>query len=1158
MSRNVALEKVYDPRAVEPEMYALWEARGAFAAEPDERGPEQRFVIVIPPPNVTGALHLGHAINNTLQDILIRWHRMRGENTLWLPGVDHAGIATQAVVEKRLREEEGLTRHQLGRERLVERIWAWKDQYQKRIIQQLKLIGCSCDWQRTRFTLDDGLARAVRTTFYRLFKDGLIYRGKRLVNWDSQLQTAVADDEVYRETIKGHFWHIKYPVIDPQAGEPTHVHVATTRPETMLGDTAVAVHPDPEGFLNKREAELGEKRATASGKEIREIDLQLKALAERRETHLPLLRQLRDMAAAGRQVRLPLMERAIPVILDEWADPTKGSGCVKITPAHDPNDYEVGRRHGLAMVNALTPDGKVSPIVEPDGSANPHSDKYAGLEFTGAGRQKVVADLEAAGLLEKVEDHEMEVGHSDRSKKMIEPYLSDQWFLGMGDRPGGVTLGDGTRASGLAQAAMDAVLDGRVKVFPDRYAKTYLDWLGEKREWCISRQLWWGHRIPVWSREMQLSELLKPKDSNMGCLIDIWHGTVIRVEEVDGPGAWQFVEDNGDCSETGWSALRTALNSGDRRVRVVICPHVEVRPSLRQRQACADDANARGLEKIDRNGTATRGGFTADDFGYDARLADRVERYAEDAGFVQDPDVLDTWFSSQLWPFSTMGWPEDTADAGYYYPGSVLITSRDIITLWVARMVLSGLYCTGKVPFEHVYIHAKILDGRGEGMSKSKGNGVDPLDIVEVYGGDALRYALAEMTTETQDVRMPVEYRCPHCEGLTAQTAANMHAKTLKCQPCGKTFATQWADAPTMAEHGRALMVSDRFEVGRNFCNKLWNAARFAYLNLEGTECRTLKLAELPPEDRWILARLHRVIVEAQQALKEYRYSASIRCLREFFWDALCDWYIELTKPRLTGGQQGAEAKQVLAFCLDQILRLLHPFLPFITERLWGQLDVLAPRRGLPGLAELGARIDSPTSKEVGHPAKEAGHPGKPAGHTERLLIRAAFPPAEGWPALDDPAILDVFADIQAVTRGVREMRNAYKVSPKQAVQVTVKAPADHAASLERHAHIIQELANAGDLQVVAEVKRPPNAAAAVIGGLHIYVHDISDDTAERARVAKELAELAKLIPGKQNKLANENFVKNADPQVVQGERERLAELLSRKQALEAGLAELG
>ena len=1134
MSRNVALEKVYDPRAVEREMYDLWEARGAFAAEPDERGPEQRFVIVIPPPNVTGALHLGHAINNTLQDILIRWHRMRGENTLWLPGVDHAGIATQAVVEKRLREEEGLTRHQLGRERLVERIWAWKDQYQKRIIQQLKLIGCSCDWQRTRFTLDDGLARAVRTTFYRLFKDGLIYRGKRLVNWDSQLQTAVADDEVYRETIKGHFWHIKYPVIDPQAGEPTHVHVATTRPETMLGDTAVAVHPDPERFLDKREAELGEKRETATGKEVREIDQQLKALAERRETHLPLLRQLRDMAVAGRRVRLPLMERAIPVILDEWADPTKGSGCVKITPAHDPNDYEVGRRHGLAMVNALTPDGKVAAIIEPDGGTNPHSDKYAGLEFTGAGRQKVVADLEAAGLLEKVEDHEMEVGHSDRSKKMIEPYLSDQWFVGMGDRPDGVTLGDGTKASGLAQAAMDAVNDGRVKVFPDRYAKTYLDWLGEKREWCISRQLWWGHRIPVWSITLY-----------PGVPTNAPYETQKAERESRALAAFRSFFD-----ATGVVPSDYVVRSTDTGHLTVCTGSARGEAALNALKAYLEDSELRLVEPGQNMTTALSHipGFESatDAAGEVCKLTYSIH---------QDPDVLDTWFSSQLWPFSTMGWPEDTADAGYYYPGSVLITSRDIITLWVARMVLSGLYCTGKVPFEHVYIHAKILDGRGEGMSKSKGNGVDPLDIVEVYGGDALRYALAEMTTETQDVRMPVEYRCPHCEGLTAQTAANMHAKTLKCQPCGKTFATQWADEPTMAEHGRALMVSDRFEVGRNFCNKLWNAARFAYLNLEGTECRTLKLAELPPEDRWILARLHRVIVEAQQALKEYRYSASIRCLREFFWDALCDWYIELTKPRLTGGQQGAEAKQVLAFCMDQILRLLHPFLPFITERLWGQLDVLAPRRGLPGLAELGARIDSPTSKEVGHPAKEGG---KPAGHTERLLIRAAFPPAEGWPALDDPAILDVFADIQAVTRGVREMRNAYKVSPKQAVQVTVKAPADHAASLERHAHIIQELANAGDLKVVADVKRPPNAAAAVIGGLHIYVHDISDDTAERARVAKELAELAKLIPGKQNKLANENFVKNADPQVVRGERDRLAELLSRKQALEAGLAELG
>jgi valyl-tRNA synthetase len=1099
MRTNVELEKVYEPQQVEGAMYALWEGQGAFQADPDDRPPHRRFVIVIPPPNVTGALHLGHAINNTLQDILIRWHRMRGDNTLWLPGVDHAGIATQAVVEKRLREEEELTRHQLGRERLVERIWAWKDQYQKRIIQQLKLMGCSCDWRRTRFTLDEGLARAVRAAFFRMFKDGLIYRGKRLVNWDTQLQTAVADDEVYHETVKGHFWHVKYPVIDPQPGEPTHVHVATTRPETMLGDTAVAVHPDPEGFLNRREAELREKLAGAKGREAREVEQQLKALCERRETHLTTLLKLRDLAVAGRKVLLPLVERPIPLICDEWADPTLGSGCVKITPAHDPNDYEVGKRHGLPMINVLTPDGKVADIP-----------RYAGLDFTGAGRRKVVADLEAAGLLEKVEDHEMDVGHSDRSKQMIEPFLSDQWFLDMGDRPEGITLGDGTKATGLAQAAMDAVLDGRVRIFPERYAKTYLDWLGEKREWCISRQLWWGHRIPVWTATPAtggvIGKTYEEREAKIERRALTEFGRFFSAAGVDQSAYMMRIIDYGYVQIcTGSARAEAALNA----LKTFLDDSVLQRIEPGQRVTIA-------LSHVP---------------GFESATDAACEVHKVILFLHQDPDVLDTWFSSQLWPFSTMGWPEATGDLEYYYPGSVLITSRDIITLWVARMVLSGLYCTGKVPFEHVYIHAKILDGRGEGMSKSKGNGVDPLDIIEVYGADALRYALADMTTETQDVRMPVEYRCPHCHGLTPQTAANMSAKTLKCQPCGKTFATQWADEATMAEHGRALMVSDRFEIGRNFCNKLWNAARFAFMNLAGADCRPLKLADLFPEDRWILARLHQVIVESQRALQEYRYSAAIRILREFFWDALCDWYIELTKPRMAGGgQRGAEAKQVLAFCLDQILRLLHPFLPFITERLWQQLNALVPRRGLPGLAE-------PAMSE--------------------LLILAAFPPTEGWPGLDDATILEVFADIQSVTRGVREMRNSHKVSPKQPVQVTVKAPAHHIASLTPHLHIIKELGNVRELQVVAEGRRPANSASAVIGGLHIYVQDISDDAAERGRLTKELSEVDQLIPAKQHKLANESFVKNADPAVVQAERDRLAELHVRRETLHAALAEL-
>ena len=460
----------YDHRAAQDRWYPFWKERGYFHSAPDPA--RKPYTIVIPPPNVTGALHLGHALNDTLQDILIRWRRMQGYNTLWMPGTDHAGIATQAVVERRILEEEKKTRHDLGRQALVERIWAWKNEYETRILGQLAQLGCSCDWQRTRFTLDDTCARAVRQTFFRLFKDGLIYRGKRLVNWDTALQTAVADDEVVHETVAGNFWHFRYPIIDPQSGEPKFVSIATTRPETMLGDTAVAVHPDPEKALAAAETELRAKLAAASAKEKPLIQAELDALEERRRTVLPLLVQLRDMARARRKVRLPLLDRAIPLVTDEWARPDLGSGCVKITPAHDPNDYEVGKRQKLPMIN----------ILNPDGTLNENAGPYRGLKILEA-RKRVVEDLGKLDLVEKIEDREIELAHSDRSKTPIEPYLADQWFVKM---------------ERLAQSAMDAVSDGRVKIVPARYARGYLDWLGEKRDWPVSRQLWWGHQIPIW------------------------------------------------------------------------------------------------------------------------------------------------------------------------------------------------------------------------------------------------------------------------------------------------------------------------------------------------------------------------------------------------------------------------------------------------------------------------------------------------------------------------------------------------------------------------------------------------------------------------------------------------------------------------------------
>ncbi|MBN1510896.1 MAG: valine--tRNA ligase [Phycisphaerae bacterium] len=1083
MSGNVELEKVYNPEAVESGIYALWEQKGCFRAVPDGRPRDQRHVIMIPLPNVTGALHLGHAINNTLQDIVTRTQRMKGKNTLWQPGTDHAGIATQAVVERRIFEEEGKSRHDLGREKLVERIWQWKDQYEKRILSQLKLLGASCDWKRTRFTLDEVCAKAVRHAFFKMFKDGLIFRGKRLVNWDTQLQTAVADDEVYHEAVKGHFWHFKYPVIDPQPGEPEHVLIATTRPETMLADTAVAVHPDPEGELARRETQLRSELAAAVGREKKEIEQRLEGITRRREEFLPTLVRLRDMARAGRKIMLPLVNRPIPLVADEWADPEKGTGCVKITPAHDANDYEVGLRHGLPMVNALTPDGKVAPIIEPDGSLNPHSDRYAGLVFAREGRQRVVDDLEAAGLIDHVDDHEMEVGHSDRSKTPIEPYLSDQWFVRMGDVEGGVTLADGTKSPGLAQAAMDAVTSGRVKIFPERYTKTYLDWLGEKRDWCISRQLWWGHRIPVWHlNNLRLREV--------GMMPD-----VLRFAE-----ELQTLEREGKAAHWLWgdplADFPASMPEWTRTVAGYWCPHPD--------------------------------------------HEDEFRALVAPFHLEQDENVLDTWFSSQLWPFSTLGWPEDTKDVRYYYPGNVLITSRDIITLWVARMVLSGLYLMGDVPFRHVYIHTKILDGRGEGMSKSKGNGVDPVDIIQLYGADALRYTMADIATELQDVRMPVEYRCPHCTNLTPQTEVVPRNRRpseifkVKCKHCGEMFATQWADEDTKIALHVAYETSDRVELGRNLCNKLWNAARFAFRNLEGVEYNRLEIANLLPEDRWVLAELSRVVREVNSLMTRYQFSAMVRRIREFFWDSLCDWYIELTKPRMADDappdRRGAEARQVLAFCLDQVLRLFHPIIPYITERLWQQLAVIAPHRGLPGLAE-------PRMNDV--------------------LTVADFPPEAGWPGLDDAKIIEIFQDLQDATRGVRDLRSKCNVLPKVKVTVTLKVPADHVESLRSQAHIIQEMAGVETLHVVSETARPRNSASTVVGAVQILVHDISDDEAERKRVEKDVAGVEKQIAGKESKLANEKFVQNAKPEVVEAERQRLTELLAQRETLTQALRDL-
>ncbi len=1181
MSEQTLLDKVYDPRAVEPEVYAQWERSGAFRSHPtDPPTPHERtFTIVMPPPNVTGALHLGHALNNTLQDILIRYHRMRGFNTLWQPGTDHAGIATQAVVERRIRETEGKTRYQLGaneqecREELVRQIWQWKDKYEKRIIGQLKLMGCSCDWERCRFTLDEGMSRAVRHQFFKMFKDGLIFRGKRLVNWDTQLQTAVSDDEVYYETAKGHFWHFKYPVIPhrlpPSQGgteggsaEPEFVIIATTRPETMLGDTAVAVHPDPEGFFRKKQAELRElcdRLSSRSGKEAADLQAKLEALAARRESHLGQLIQLRDMARDGRKLRLPLVEREIPLIADEWADSTLGSGCVKITPAHDANDYEVGLRHGLPLINVLTSDGKVARIIEPGGKVNPNSVNYEGLAFSTEGRRKVVEDMQSRELIDQIEDRDIELGHSDRSKLPIEPFLSDQWFVRTNDQ--NLQIPDQSSgmsnlkwAKGLAQSAMEVVESGRIRVFPSRYAKTYLDWLGEKRDWCISRQLWWGHRIGVWTVTASVAviqgEMIDVRQLDPAQLQSESLGHYERVRRRLQQALDEFLADA--CVTSDYIVVQAGSNEPNS---LRICTktercentlsafkqfHDSRSPPMRQWTSPSQSVPnfPAGLKHTERTAHFLHSALTPDD-----------------NGIRHDTDVLDTWFSSCLWPFSTLGWPEDTPHLRQYYPGSVLVTARDIITNWVARMVMSGLYLTGKVPFDRVYITPKILDGRGETMSKSKGNGVDPVDVIHTHGADALRYSMADLTTETQDIHMPVEYVCPHCAKPTEQAVAlkteeqNRKARGEKLdrrlQPadcakvrcshkeCGKEFATQWADADLKAKLGLGRETSDKFEIGRNFCNKLWNAARFAFMNLEGAGVSDIAVAALPPEDRWILARLSQTIRRYHECLSTYQFSASVKELRDFFWDSLCDWYLELTKPRFaaTDRPDSRTAKQVLAFAFDQTLRLWHPTIPFITEHLWGKLNAVAPRRGLPPTVNL--KTDVP-------------------------LIAADFPPLDGYPALDDENILTTFGELQDATRGVRELRSNCNVPPKDKVAVTVVVPAEHLGSFKAHSHIVRHMAGIGELDVVAQGKRPPNAGSVTIKGLRIYVHNITDDASERVRARKTLEGVDKQIAAKEAKLGNAKFVANAKPEVVAAERGRLAELLAQRASLRDHLAELG
>jgi valyl-tRNA synthetase len=949
------LPKQYDPQDAQKRWYDFWVERGYFHADPAR--PAEPYTIVIPPPNVTGALHLGHALNNTLQDILIRWRRMQGYDTLWMPGTDHAGIATQAVVEKRLFEEEKKTRHDLGREALVERIWAWKDEYERRILSQLRLMGCSCDWDRTRFTLDPVCARAVRETFFRLFRAGLIYRGKRLVNWDTHLRTAVADDEIEYEDVQGHLWTIKYPVTGSDAEA---LLVATTRPETMLGDTAVAVHPE-----------------------------------DPRYKHL-----------IGKTVTLPLLGREIPVIADAiLVDPKFGTGCVKVTPAHDPNDYQTGLRHKLPMVN----------LMNDDGTFNANAGPYAGLPGRKV-RQRVVEDLETQGLLVKVEPYANRVGISDRSKTPIEPYLSDQWFVRMGDNP------DGT--PGFAQQAIDAVASGRVKVHPERYAKSYTDWLAEKRDWCISRQLWWGHRIPVWRRSQS--------------------GETAPVAPAGPPEAWDHPGIAYSCE---------FLDDGALVEQVCVAPLGE-----------------------------------AEEAGLIARL--------EAEGFTQDPDVLDTWFSSALWPHSTLGWPEDTPELRKYYPTSVLTTSRDIITLWVARMVIFGQFNMGDVPFHHVFIHPVIQDGKGRRMSKTAGNGIDPVDIIDRYGADALRFTLAVSATETQDLRMPVEKaRLPD---------------------------------------GRTVNTSERFEQGRTFPNKFWNAARFALMNLEGFNHLELPhyfqhaLHVAAKEDSWIIRRLAKTARAVTEALENFQFSDVARTLRDFTWNDFCDWYIEMVKARLRDPDPNVRrtAQTILVFVLDGLCRLLHPVIPFVTEQVWQALNHVVPERFDP-------------NQERYLPAKES-------------VCVAQWPDFSRYPETEGTAEQTIGL-WQEVTKSIRNLRAERNVPASAKVAPILIARGETADFLRMGEPYIRALSSAASLTITENAERPAESAVAVLPEVEVILPlgGLIDKEAEAARHRKTLADIDRQLAGHQGKLNNAAFVANAPPAVVEQTRAKVGELLAQRAAVE-------
>jgi len=995
------LSKVYEPKAIENWVSEIWFSGGYFHAEPSAagRGPKP-YTIVIPPPNVTAPLHIGHALNNTLQDILIRFHRMQKYNTLWMPGTDHAGIATQTVVEKQILAEEGKRRTDFTRDAFVARVQAWKDEYEVRILEQLKAMGCSCDWQRIRFTMDEVCTKAVRAAFFKLFKDGLIYRGKRLVNWDPATQTVLADDEVEHETVQGYFWYLRYPLVEPMKignKQIEYVTVATTRPETMLGDTAVAMNPS---------------------------DTRAKTLL-------------------GKKVRLPIVGRIIPIIADEHVvlpnsdsedEKAKFStGFLKVTPAHDPDDWEIGQRHNLEVINVLAPNGSISDKhgwTDWEQIKNPDVENLIGMDRFEA-REAIVEWFREEGLLEEIKPYSHEVGHSYRSHVPIEPYLSDQWYIAV-KKPiehlaakfgSGLIEGTDVPVNSLAGLALGPLLDSRLQFIPDRYAKTYQAWLENLRDWPISRQLWWGHRIPVWYLP--------------------WEGPVAY-----GPTDSQIVR------------LNLPFLSSKENQNVVTQVIRERKDGLIFFGLCVEPRHPKIEEKLLKNGAQ------------------------------RDEDVLDTWFSSALWPFSTMGWPDETPGLKTFYPGNVLCTAREIITLWVSRMVMMGQYCAGDIPFYDVYIHAMIQDGEGRKMSKSLGNGIDPLTAIDSHGADAMRFTLASMTTQTQDIRMPV--------------------------------------VQMTLPDGRTANTSPKFDIGRNFCNKLWNASRFAITNLDGIDPDKFDKKKMSLTDRWILSRLAQTIAETTEALDEYKYSEPLSGLYKFFWNDFCDWYLEWIKPRMKDESQKPIAQNILAFVLDQTLRLLHPFIPFITEGIFQKLNEIAPVRKLKGLAE----------------AKEA-----------KALVAGEWPNRIDF-LVDDKAEKEI-SIVQGPIRAVRDIKSKYNVAPSAAPATSVDAPASVAKILNANADLVRQLGGVKDFKASTGIQKPQNAATAIVDGIQIYVHDMIDTQAEHHRLEKQKQQLEQAKKAVEAKLNNENFLQKAKPQVVTQAKDRLDQLSKELETVEKHLAEL-